>query len=100
MTQLQSIGKLLYYFLKDLNQKMSGTTQAPPGILASSRLMTAEAEEALQRPPVSCGLSAIDDLALDGGFRYGEITSIAGATATGKTLVCFSLFLGLRKNLE
>lgn len=67
---------------------MSAITLTPPGILASSLLMTAEAEEGLQRLPVSCGLSTIDDLALDGGFRYGEITSIAGATASGKTLVC------------
>lgn len=59
--------------------------------LASAILMTAEAEESSLRAPVSCGLATIDDLVLDGGFRYGEITSIAGATATGKTLVGSSL---------
>lgn len=66
---------------------MSDSADAAPAILASDLLMTAEAEERSQRAPVSSGLAAIDDLALDGGFRYGEITSIAGATRTGKTLV-------------
>lgn len=72
---------------------MSETSQAVPPILASALLMTAEAEERSLRAPLSCGLATIDNLVLDGGFRHGEITSVAGATATGKTLVC-PLFFG------
>ena len=33
------------------------------------------------------GCRAIDDAALDGGFRFGEITMIAGSSGSGKTLV-------------
>ena len=33
------------------------------------------------------GCAAIDTHALDGGFRYGEVATIAGANGTGKTLV-------------
>ena len=36
---------------------------------------------------VGSGSPAIDDLALRGGFRCGEITSIAGAADTGKEIV-------------
>ena len=70
---------------------MSEPSQAVPPIMASTLLMTAETDKRLRRKPLSCGLASIDDLVLDGGFRYGEITSIAGAAATGKTLVS-SLF--------
>ncbi|KAL8996601.1 MAG: hypothetical protein Q9169_003940 [Polycauliona sp. 2 TL-2023] len=37
-------------------------------------------------PLLSSGLDTIDTETLDGGFRYGEITAIAGANGTGKTL--------------
>ena len=70
---------------------MAANIQAAPPILASVLLTTAEAEERSLRMPASCGLVSVDDMVLDGGFRYGEITSIAGATATGKTLVCPSI---------
>ncbi len=36
---------------------------------------------------LSSGLDTLDREALDGGFRYGEITAVAGASGTGKTLV-------------
>lgn len=68
--------------------KMSKTSHTVTPILASALLVTAEADKRLTNEPLSCGLARIDDLVLDGGFCYGEVTSIAGATATGKTLVC------------
>ena len=40
-------------------------------------------------PPASSGSFAIDTSALGGGYRYGEITSIAGPTGTGKSLLGF-----------
>lgn len=79
--------------------KMSETSQAVPAVLASALLITAEAEEGLLRKPLTCGLASIDDLVLDGGFRYGEIISIAGATSMGKTLVC-SLLFDVRSKVE
>ena len=33
------------------------------------------------------GCTTIDELALQGGFRYGEMTVMAGASGTGKTTV-------------
>ena len=71
---------------------MSKYSQAVLPVLGSALLVTAEAEKRLLREPLSCGLASIDDLVLDGGFHYGRIISIAGATLTGKTLVCFLLF--------
>lgn len=68
---------------------MSENSQAVPPVLGSALLATAKAEKGMLREPLSCGLASIDNVVLDGGFRYGEIMSIAGATATGKTLVCF-----------
>lgn len=70
---------------------MSAHSQTVIPVLGSALLEIAEAERGLLRDPLSCGLASIDNLVLDGGFRYGEIISIAGATATGKTLVRFSL---------
>ncbi|KAL8639598.1 MAG: hypothetical protein Q9228_003380 [Teloschistes exilis] len=61
---------------------------APP--LSGSTLLANEEKHESSRPaPASCGNWAIDTGALDGGFRYGEITSIAGAKGTGKTLFAF-----------
>ena len=54
---------------------------------ASSLIAAEEARERFRPAPASSGLAAIDKHALDGGFRYGEITSIAGAPGVGKTLV-------------
>lgn len=59
-----------------------------PGLVASTLLTTAEAHERNRPGPVGTGVTSIDQQALSGGFRYGEITSIAGASGTGKTLVC------------
>ncbi|KAL8801495.1 MAG: hypothetical protein Q9182_004398 [Xanthomendoza sp. 2 TL-2023] len=42
-----------------------------------------------QPSPTSSGSHAIDTEALDGGYRDGEITCIAGASGTGKTLLAF-----------
>lgn len=70
---------------------MSEHSQAVPPVLGSALLVTAEAEKRLLREPLSCGLASVDDLVLDGGFHYGKIISIAGSTATGKTLVSFLL---------
>ena len=67
---------------------MSENSQAVPPVLGSVLLETAKAEKRMLREPLSCGLACIDNVVLGGGFRYGEIISMAGAAATGKTLVC------------
>lgn len=67
---------------------MADSSQAAPGLLASNLLASAEAHGISKPPLASSGLASIDNLALEGGFRYGEITSIAGTSGMGKTLVC------------
>lgn len=63
------------------------THPAAPGLLGSTLLSIARSQ-AIKRPrPASSGCIGIDDVALDGGFRYGEIASIAGESGTGKTTV-------------
>ncbi|KAL8683111.1 MAG: hypothetical protein Q9186_000925 [Xanthomendoza sp. 1 TL-2023] len=62
---------------------------AAPPLLGSTLLAIAEKQALLQPSPASSGNHAIDTEALDGGYRYGEITCIAGASGTGKTLLAF-----------
>ncbi|KAL9581339.1 MAG: hypothetical protein Q9212_003960 [Teloschistes hypoglaucus] len=62
---------------------------AAPPLSGSTLLANEERHESSRPAPASCGNGAIDRGALDGGFRYGEITSIAGAKGTGKTLFAF-----------
>lgn len=70
---------------------MADEDQAAPGLMASTLLTAAEAHEKTRPSSASSGLNIIDDLVLHGGFRYGEVTSIAGASGSGKTLVgCLS----------
>lgn len=60
----------------------------PAPALLGSTLLANEEKLDLSRPsPLSSGLDTLDREALDGGFRYGEITAVAGANGTGKTLV-------------
>lgn len=66
---------------------MSVSSQAAQPLLGSSLLVSAQAHESARPSPASAGSATIDQNALEGGFRYGEITSIAGASGTGKTLV-------------
>ena len=66
---------------------MSVTAQPAPPLLGSNLLAAARAHESTTPTPASSGSAALDEGALSGGFRYGEITSIAGASGTGKTLV-------------
>lgn len=66
---------------------MSISSQAAPPLLGSSLLVSAQAHESARPSPASSGSAIIDQNALEGGFRYGEITSIAGASGTGKTVV-------------
>ena len=68
---------------------MSDPSQAAPPLLGSTLLASAQAHEKSRPRPASSGSATIDQNALDGGFRYGEITSIAGASGTGKSLVSF-----------
>ena len=65
---------------------MSEDTAAPVQ-LGSNLLAAARAHDNSRPAPVSSGSAVIDEQALDGGFRHGEITSIAGNSGTGKTLV-------------
>lgn len=69
---------------------MADQDQAAPGLLASTLLAAAEAHMKTRPSSASSGLNILDDLALQGGFRYGEVTSIAGTSGSGKTLVGFS----------
>lgn len=70
---------------------MPDEDQAAPGLLASTLLGAAEAHAKTRPSSASSGLDILDDVALHGGFRYGEITSIAGGSGSGKTLVgCLS----------
>ncbi|MCJ1377927.1 hypothetical protein MMC17_001023 [Xylographa soralifera] len=55
-------------------------------ILGSTLLATALAKTEPEFVPVSTSCATLDD-ALHGGFRYGEITSLAGASGMGKTLI-------------
>ena len=73
-------------------RQMANEDPAAPGLLASTLLAAAEAHAKSRPSSASSGLDVIDDLALNGGFRYGEVTSIAGASGSGKTLVgCHSM---------
>ena len=68
---------------------MSDPSQPALPMLASNLLASARAHEKARPLPASSGSATIDQNALNGGFRYGEITSLAGASGTGKTLVGF-----------
>ncbi|KAL6713272.1 hypothetical protein ACLMJK_008737 [Lecanora helva] len=64
------------------------SVSAPPN-LGSNLLAAARTHEKRRPLPAGSGSALIDENALDGGFRYGEITSIAGKTGTGKTLMTY-----------
>lgn len=70
-----------------MSDKTSGAAEAAPGQLASVLLEAALAKKRSTPAPASSGLGDIDSAVLQGGFRYGEITSIAGVSGIGKTLV-------------
>ncbi len=72
---------------------MSENSLAAPAILGDKLLAAAIAYEKLRPLPASSGCALIDETALSGGFRYGEITSMAGASGTGKTLVGSSIWM-------
>ncbi|MCJ1436757.1 hypothetical protein MMC27_006139 [Xylographa pallens] len=55
-------------------------------ILGSTLLATALANTNPKLAPASTSCATLDT-ALHGGFRYGEITSLAGASGMGKTLI-------------
>jgi len=60
--------------------------EAAQPVLGSTLLATALAKTEPELAPASTSCHTLDT-ALHGGFRYGEITSLAGASGTGKTLV-------------
>jgi RecA/RadA recombinase len=66
---------------------MPAAHEAAPGLLGSTLYTTAKAQRKNIPPPASSGCPGIDETALGGGFRYGEITSITGTGGTGKTTV-------------
>ena len=61
--------------------------QPAPSLLASTLLSAAKLQRNRVPLPASSGCAALDEQVLGGGFRYGEISSIAGASGTGKTTV-------------
>lgn len=72
----------------DLVNVMEEQAPNPTPILGSSLLKAASSSKANVPKMASSGSSSIDNLVLQGGFRYGEITSIAGPHGTEKTTVC------------
>ncbi|KAL8967055.1 MAG: hypothetical protein Q9197_005640 [Variospora fuerteventurae] len=68
---------------------MSNFHEAAPALLGSTLLQSEEKHESLKPPPASCGSPDVDVGVLEGGFRYGEVTAIAGANRTGKTALAF-----------
>ena len=66
---------------------MEAQTPTATPVLGSSLLGAALSHRSHLPEPLSSGSAFMDDQALRGGFRYGEITSIAGAHGTGKTTV-------------
>ncbi|KAL9001896.1 MAG: hypothetical protein Q9188_005156 [Gyalolechia gomerana] len=61
---------------------------AAPALLASNLLAVEKNHNRVTPAPASSGSHTIDKEALE-GFRYGEITSIAGPTGTGKTTLAY-----------
>ena len=59
-------------------------------VLASSMLANALLNDNSGSRVIKSGCQAIDQGALNGGFRHGEITAIAGCSGTGKTTVSIS----------
>lgn len=68
---------------------MCNLQEPAPALLGSTLLANEEMLDMLRPSPLSSGLDTLDREALDGGFKYGEITAVAGASGTGKTLVSF-----------
>ncbi|KAL8825762.1 MAG: hypothetical protein Q9170_007669 [Blastenia crenularia] len=68
---------------------MSNLDEVAPALLGSTLLINEETYEASALALASSGNLSIDREALDGGFRYGEITTIAGGTGTGKTTLAY-----------
>lgn len=66
---------------------MCNLHQPALALLGSTLLANEERLDMLRPSFLSSGLDTLDREALDGGFRYGEITAVAGASGTGKTLV-------------
>ena len=75
-----------------MSVRTSDAVEAAPAQLASVLLAAALSKDKSRPTPASSGLDGIDSLVLDGGFRYGEITSIAGASGMGKSLVGLCVF--------
>ena len=65
-------------------------TEASPARPQLGHNVLAAAESLFKSHPpryASTGCARIDEQVLKGGFRYGEITSVAGGAGSGKTLV-------------
>ena len=65
-------------------------TDASPATPQLGHNVLAAAESFIKSPPprsATTGCARIDEQVLKGGFRYGEVTSVAGAAGSGKTLV-------------
>ena len=81
-------------FIVNANDVVMDNSQGAPGLLASTLLSAAKLQAKNVLPPVSSGCAVIDEQALNGGFRHGEIISIAGASSSGKTTVCATFGCG------
>ncbi|MDI1486733.1 MAG: hypothetical protein OHK93_005994 [Ramalina farinacea] len=65
-------------------------TEIPPARPQLGHNVLAAAESFIRSHPprsASTGCARIDEQVLKGGFRYGEVTSVAGGAGSGKTLV-------------
>ena len=81
---------------------MSDTlAQAAPAQLGHTLLSRTLAHESTKPQSARTGCPSIDEAALGGGFRYGEMTSLAGGSETGKSLVwCPSFFSPLHQPVD
>ncbi|KAL9599361.1 MAG: hypothetical protein Q9219_003894 [cf. Caloplaca sp. 3 TL-2023] len=68
---------------------MNSQNEVAPALLGSTLLASEEHRESRRPTPASSGNRSIDQEVLDGGFRYGEITAIAGAKGSGKTTLVY-----------
>ncbi|KAL9610679.1 MAG: hypothetical protein Q9167_004627 [Letrouitia subvulpina] len=64
---------------------MENLAEVAPVLLGSTWFKAAESRKGTILQPASSGCHFIDSKVLDGGFRYGEITSITGTKGSGKT---------------
>ena len=62
---------------------------SPASSHLGTNLLRATEHRTWHATAASCGSVLLDEVVLGGGFRYGELTSIAGASGTGKSTLAY-----------